>query len=195
MSDKEFRVDILEDKDGSTSVGLSEIGNEEASVQYNNVYHFTCIDKDGEVKWEETVKNLIPTEGLNHILGVVLNDQVKVSTWYIGLYSGNYTPQADDTAANIVSRATEYITYDEATRQAYVESVPAAGSTNNLASRATFTIATAGAGTLYGAFMSSASAKSATTGTLFCATKFSASRTVVATDQILVGYTVSATSV
>jgi hypothetical protein len=46
--------------------------------------------------------------------------------------------------------------------------------------------------TIYGAFLASASAKSATTGTLMAASKFSASRAVVNLDQLLLTYAFSA---
>ena len=33
-----------------------------------NFWKVTCLDKDGNIKWEENKKNLITTVGLNHIL-------------------------------------------------------------------------------------------------------------------------------
>jgi hypothetical protein len=45
--------------------------------------------------------------------------------------------------------------------------------------------------TVFGAFLVSASAKSATTGTLMAASKFSASRAVVNLDQLLLTYALS----
>ena len=149
--------------------------------------------RDGRVidRWSD--KNLIVNEGLNHILGVEFNGVTQIGTWYIGLFEANYTPVAGLTAATVTASATECIAYSEATRVAYVEAAAAAQSITNSASKATFTINATK--TIYGAFLVSASAKSATTGTLFSASQFGASKSVVALDQLLVTYTINASSV
>jgi hypothetical protein len=63
----------------------------------------------------------------------------------------------------------------------------------NSASRATFTMNATK--TVYGAFLVSASAKSATTGTLMAAAKFSTSKAVVDNDELLITYAFGASSV
>ena len=146
--------------------------------------------RDGKVidSWEE--KNIVVNEGLNNLLDAYLHGTTQTTTWYVGIFEGNYTPLATDTGANIVANATECTAYDEAVRQTWVEAAASSQSITNSANKATFTINATK--TVYGAFLISTSTKSDTAGILFAATKFSASRSVVATDQLLVTYTVTA---
>lgn len=140
----------------------------------------------------ETIQspNIIVNEGLDHILSAVYNAGSQITAWYVGIFEGNYTPVAGDTGANIVANATECTAYDEANRVAWVEAAPSGQSITNSASKATFTINATK--TVYGAFLISTNTKSDTAGTLMAASKFAASRSVVATDQLLVTYTLSA---
>lgn len=149
--------------------------------------------RDGLVidRWSD--KNLIVNEGLNHILDVQFNGGTQIGTWYIAPFEGNYTPVAGVTAATITAASTECTAYDEATRVEYNEADPASQSVTNSASKATFTFNATK--TIYGAFLISAAAKSATSGVLFSAARFSASKSVVDNDQLLVTYTINASSV
>lgn len=148
--------------------------------------------RDGQVidTWEE--KNIVVNEGLNNLLDAYLHGSTQTTAWYIGIFEGNYTPLATDTGANIVANATECTAYTEATRPAWVEAAASSQSITNSASKATFTINATK--TVYGAFLISTSAKSDTAGILFAASKFSASRSVVLDDQLLITYTVAAAS-
>ena len=134
--------------------------------------------------------NIVVNEGLNSILDIMFHAATQITAWYIGIFEGNYTPVATDTAANITANSTECTAYDEATRVAYDEAAASGQSITNAASKATFTCSATK--TIYGAFLVSASAKSATTGTLFSASKFSAARAVVDNDQLLISYVLSA---
>lgn len=148
------------------------------------------IVRNGEVIDEFEDHNLVVNEGLNHLLDVLLHGSTQVSTWYLGVFEANYTPVATVTAATITSASTECTTYDEATRVAYNEAAASSQSTTNSANKATFTFNATK--TIYGAFLVSASAKSATTGTLFSAAAFSTSKSVVSGDQLLLTYTFTA---
>jgi hypothetical protein len=149
--------------------------------------------RDGKVIDRWTDKNIITNEGLTNILDVHFNAGTQITTWYIGLFEGNYTPVAGVTAATITSASTECTAYDETTRVEYDEANPASQSVTNSASKATFTINATK--TIYGAFLVSASAKSATSGVLFSASRFGSSKSVVDDDQLLVTYTINASSV
>lgn len=142
--------------------------------------------------------NIVVTEGLTHMLDVVLHGTTAVATWYFGLFSANVTPVSTWTAANFTANATEIVSgtegYSEATRQAFVEAAAAAGSINNTASKAAFTIATATSITVWGAGLLSSNVKGGTTGTLMSAAKFSAARTLYDTDVFNLGYTLTLTS-
>lgn len=151
------------------------------------------IIRNGEVIDEFEYSNLIVNEGLNHALDVVLHGSTQVATWYIGVFEGNYTPVATVTAATITSASTECTAYDETTRVAYVEAAASSQSTTNSASKATFTFNATK--TIYGAFLVSVSTKSGTTGTLLSAARFASSKAVADDDQLLLTYTINASSV
>ena len=142
--------------------------------------------------------NIVVTEGLTHMLGVVLGDLTALPDWYFGLFSANVTPVNTWTAANFTANATEIVSntegYSETVRQTFVEAAAAAGSINNTASKAAFTIATATSITVWGAGLLSSNVKGGTTGTLMSAAKFSAARTLYNTDVFNLGYTLQLTS-
>jgi len=140
----------------------------------------------------EDVTNLIPTEGLNYMLGTALTGVAQLAAWYIAIFEGNYTPVSTITAATFPANATESTAYNETTRVAWTPGVIAAGSVDNSASKAVFTINATK--TIYGIGQLSVSTKSATTGTLISCALFSAAKAVVATDILNVTSTISATS-
>lgn len=137
--------------------------------------------------------NLVVNEGLNALLNIMFNAATQVTTWYLGLFEGNYTPVAGVSAATIATASTECTAYTSATRPAYVEAAASSQSITNSASRASFVFNATK--TIYGAFLISDSTKSGTTGTLFSAARFSASKAVVTDDELLLTYTFTASSV
>ena len=163
-----------------------------SNILGHGTYHGQIV-RDGQVIDEWVDSNLVVDEGLNSMLNVTFNGATQIGTWYLGLFEGNYTPVAGVTAATITSASTECIAYAETTRVAYVEAASSAKSTTNSASRATFTFNATK--TIYGAFLVSNSTKSGTTGTLFSAARFSAAKSVVNLDQLLLTYTFTASSV
>lgn len=144
------------------------------------------IHADGSREGWRVDTNLVVNEGLNHLLDVVLGGGTQVDPWYIGIFEGNYTPIAGDSASDIAANSTESTAYDEATRVEYQPAAAASQSITNSANTADFTINATK--TMYGAFIVSASAKSAVTGTLLAASRFSASRSVIATDVLSLIY-------
>jgi hypothetical protein len=144
----------------------------------------------GELVGASVEPNTVVNEGLDHILSVIFNSGTQVTTWYVAIFEGNYTPQSTDTASNIASNSTESTAYDEATRVEWVEAAPSGQTVTNSANRATFNINATK--TIYGAFLISDNTKSGTTGTLMAASRFSASRNVVSGDDLLITYSFSA---
>lgn len=137
--------------------------------------------------------NIIPTEGLDHILSTIVAAGTQVTSWAVGIFEANVTPAATLTHATLVATLTECTAYDETTRVAYVEGAVSAGAVDNSASRAVFTMNATK--TVYGGFLASSNVKSTTSaGTCLAAAKFSASRAVVAADELAVKYSLSATS-
>lgn len=151
------------------------------------------VIKDGVVVDREELHNLMPTEGLNHMLSVMLAGGAQVGTWYLGLFEGNYTPVAGDTAATFPASATETTTYVEATRVAFTPGAIAGGAANNSAARAEFT--SNSNKTVYGAFMVSASGKGAASGVLLSAAKFSTTKSFDSGSilRVTAGFTTAST--
>jgi len=136
--------------------------------------------------------NIIPLEGLTHMLSVVVAGGGQVNPWYVALFEGNVTPGSGYTAATFPATATECTAYDEATRQVYNESPPSAGAVDNAANRAVFTMNATK--TVYGGALLSVSTKSSTSGVLLAAARFSSSRAVIDDDELAVRYTLTLTS-
>ena len=159
------------------------------------VYYVECHDKDGSLKWSSEAKNLVVNEGLQYMAGSALTSVTQITTWYIGLYgaAASNTPASGDTMASHAGW-TEVTAYSESTRVAAVFVTATLGNPSvvtNSASKATFTMN--GTTTVGGAFLTSGSAKSGTTGTLFSAADFAApgDRSVVSGDILSVTYTFS----
>lgn len=141
----------------------------------------------------QKVENRVVDQGLTHLLDVAFNSGAQITAWYLGIYEGNYTPQADDAAANIAARSTESTAYNEAARVTFQNAAPAGNAVTNSANRAVFTMNATK--TIYGCFLASTSAKQSTLGTLMSVTLFTNARAVISGDELLVTYTLTASDV
>jgi len=159
---------------------------ENVGLELTNIWTMTCLDSSGNVKWSETKKNLVTTEGLNHILDSTFHADTQITTWYIGL-KGSGTPAAGDTLAShsTWSEITDY----SGDRKEWTEGAASSGSMTN-SSSVDFSIT--GTATIAGAFL--ASAASGTTGTLYGVVDFASSRSVLSGDTLQVTVTVTAAS-
>jgi len=146
--------------------------------------------REGDLLSSDSSHNIMVNEGLNHVLSVLVAGTTQIDPWYVALFEGNYTPIAGDSASDIASNSTETTAYDESVRQTYVEGTASGQSIDNSASKASFTMNATK--TIYGGFLASINTKSGTTGTLLCASRFDASKSVVATDVLDIQYTLSA---
>jgi len=155
-------------------------------------YLVEVVDKrTGQVRDAEVVKNLMPIEGIHHMINVSMKSGTQVATWYIGLYEGNYTPVSADTMATFPASATESVAYAETTRRAFVPGTVAAGAVDNAAAKAEFTINATK--TVYGGFISSSSAKGGTSGVLLSAVRFGSPKSLGADDilRVTAGFTIA----
>lgn len=146
-------------------------------------FKIECVGADGKVKWVEEFRNLVTTEGKNSILSVYFDAATQITTWYLGL-KGTGSAAAADTLASHAgwSEVTPYA----GNRPAITFGAASAGSLAG--SQIAFTINASA--TVAGAFI--ASAATGTTGTLYSAGDFSASRSVVSGDTLNVTPTVTA---
>jgi hypothetical protein len=159
------------------------------------LFEIKCHDKDGNLKWEAQSKNLVVNVGLQYMAGSALTSVTQITSWFIGLYGAgaSNTPAAGDTMSSHAGW-TEVVAYSNATRVAATFATATTANPSvvtNSASPATFNIN--GTTTVGGAFLTSGSAKSGTTGTLFSAADFGSpgDRSVVASDTLSVTYTFS----
>lgn len=150
---------------------------------------FSVRVNDGE--WDH-FRNKVVNEGLTYLLSCGVANGSKISTWYMAPFKGNVTPLASWTAANFTANSTELTEYDESTRQTFVTAGASAQNVNNTADPAVITINASV--TAYGAALISASAKSATTGTLLSAGLFTTPKALADDDTLSMAYSLTATS-
>ncbi len=177
------------------SGGLTANTKAGEDAKATGVYYVECHDKDGNLKWTAESKNLVVNVGLQYMAGTALTSVTQITAWYIGLYGAgaSNTPAAGDTMSSHAGW-TEVVPYSNATRVAATFATATTANPSvvtNSASPASFTINATS--TVGGAFLTSGSAKSGTTGTLFSAADFSSpgDRSVVSGDVLSVTYTFS----
>lgn len=138
--------------------------------------------RTGEVRESELVKNIMPMEGITHMQNVLLKGGAQITAWYIGLYEANYTPVSGDEMADFPTSASEFTGYVGGARKAFTAGTPLGGTVDNAGNEAEFTF-TADA-TVYGGFISSASAHGSPSGVLLSAVRFGSPKSL-STDEML----------
>jgi hypothetical protein len=149
-------------------------------------FHVECCDAEGRVRWVDVFDNLVTTQGRTDLLEKYFRGSTYTASWFVGLIdSVSYSAiAAGDTAASH-SGWTEATAYTEANRPAFSPAAASAGSLDNSASKATFSINATK--TIKGAFVISNSTKGGTTGILYNAALFSGGdRSVVNGDTLAV---------
>jgi hypothetical protein len=131
--------------------------------------------------------NLVVNQGLDYILGSALAQGSQLTALYIAPFSGNVDPASTLTAATFTATMTEFTNYTQSARVAWAKDAEASQQIGNTTTPAAFTIGTGG-GTIWGAGLLSASAKSSTSGTLVACGKFAAARVLSAADALNLTY-------
>tara|TARA_R110000823_G_scaffold219238_1_gene348199 strand:+ start:733 stop:1314 length:582 start_codon:yes stop_codon:yes gene_type:complete len=164
-------------------------------VSAGGVFTVQCIGADGQVKWQESLKNLVVNQGLQDMNTKYFKGSAYTAAWYIGLYgaAASNDPTAADTAASHPG-FTEIVPYSNATRPAATFGTATTADPSvisNSASPAVYTINSTS--TVGGAFLISDNTKSGTAGVLFSASDFAApgDRAVSNGDTINITYTFS----
>ena len=147
--------------------------------------------------WAKEGDNLIPTEGLAHILNVALGATAKPAGLYLALFSGATAPAANWGAASFAAVASEIVSqtegYTAATRPLWTPVNTNTGSIDNLASVASLTIATASQLNVTGAALLTNSTRGGTTGALVSASLYAAPRVFQNGDIYELGYRINLT--
>jgi hypothetical protein len=163
-------------------------------IQAGGVFHVQCLDKDGNLKWEDQMHNLVVNEGLQNMNTQYFKGSTYTAAFFLGLITGPGSGTTYAAADTLASHAgwTEYTDYSGARKAVTFGTATTADPSviSNSASPSSFTISGAG-GVVAGAFLCTVS--SGTSGVLFSEADFQApgDRTVVAGDTLNVTYTFS----
>lgn len=186
------KINIHENTDAQITRGSKM----KEAMGLHGVYHVVCTDKDGNVKWEDDVKNLVTTAGKDKVLDEALAGSAYTAAWYMGLVSSvSYTAlAAADTMASHAgwteAGPTNAPNYTEGARQTTAWNASASGSKSLSAANA-FSINETG--TVKGCFIADNSTKDGTSGVLFSVGLFSGGdKSVGNGDTLNVSYTASA---
>jgi hypothetical protein len=155
--------------------------------------------RGGSLVHTQTGSNTFTTEGMARILNVQFRAQATDAAIYVGIFKNNVTPATGNTAAVCLGAGGTYgecqdADYDSpaTNRPAYTIASTSTASCTNAASAASFTMHASI--TVYGAFLASSQAKTATTGTLFCGKAFGTARAVIDADVLAVTYVLTTTT-
>jgi len=161
------------------------------NLKVGGVFSYQHI-RDGEIIAEGASPNIVVDEGLNYILDTALSAGTQLVGFNVGIFKNNYTPQATDVMATFAGAGVSGeidSEVDETTRPVWTDAGVAAKALTNAASPAVFTANTTV--NAYGAFLSSDSVLSGTSGSLIAAAKFTSVRALVDTDVLNVTYTLT----
>jgi hypothetical protein len=163
-------------------------------IQAGGVFHVQCLDKDGNLKWEDEMHNLVVNEGLQNMNTEYFKGSSYTAAFFLGLVTGPGSGTTYAAADTLASHAgwTEYTDYTGSRKAVTFGTATTADPSviSNSASPASFVISGAG-GVVAGAFLCTVT--SGTSGVLFSEADFQApgDRTVVAGDTLNVTYTFS----
>lgn len=156
---------------------------EKLNMAFGDLFEVECFDKDGNLKWTDTIKNLVVDEGLDDALEQYFKGSGYTAAHYVGLTDGTPTVADADTMASHAGWA-EVVAYDEAVRQTLTLGAVSGQSVDNSASKAVFTIS-ANATTIGGAFISTDDTRGGSTGTLYGGGAFTAGDKTIDDDDVL----------
>jgi hypothetical protein len=155
------------------------------------VFHFKCYDKDGNLKWEDTAKNLVVNTGLQDMNTKYFTGSTYTAAWYIGLVndSGFTAYAAGDTLASHTgwTETTAYSGGNRATATFGTATTADPSVISNSASPGAFSIT--GSVTVRGAFLCNVQSNASTSGLLFSVSNFTGgNRSVINGDTLNVTY-------
>jgi hypothetical protein len=162
----------------------------EQQVKLENHYVVEAFDSDGNLKWSDEFDNIVVTTGLNDMLDKYFKGSSYTAAHYVGLTDSTPTVVAGDTMASHGGWV-EIADYSQGTRPAFTPGTVSAGSVDNSASKAVFSINASV--TVGGAFVTTNSTKSGSTGTLYGAGAFTGGdRALINGDTLNVTVTATA---
>jgi hypothetical protein len=178
----------------STNAGLVAKTGFGESAKGGGVFHVQCFDKDGVLKWEDQMHNLVVNVGLQDMNTQYFKGSSYTATFYLGLITGPGSSTTYAAADTLASHAgwTEFTDYSGSRKAVTFGTATTADPSviSNSASPSSFSISGAG-GVVAGAFLCTVA--SGTSGLLFSEADFQSpgDRTVVSGDTLNVTYTFS----
>lgn len=171
--------------DGAIPAAVMNPGFGDAMPAPRMRFDIECVGPDGEVKWRESVENLVTTAGKTDIVDKYLKGSAYTAAWYLVL-AGAGTKAVGDTLASHAGW-TELTPYSGSNRPSITWGTTSGGS--NTSSAVSVSInATA---TVAGAGICATQNNATTTGVLYNIADFSASRSVASGDTLNVTITIS----
>lgn len=162
-----------------------------AAIEAHGKYRFRCYDKDGNLKWEDTIENTVVNTGLDEILDKVWKGSGYTAAHYVGLTDSTPTVAAGDTMASHAGWAEDQ-NYSQAARPALTANLGSV-SGQSLATSTSLTFSINATTTIGGAFVTTVSTKGGTTGILMSAGAFTqGDRSVANGDTLNVDITFTA---
>jgi hypothetical protein len=159
-------------------------------IACRGMWEFEARDPNGNLLWRDGFDNLVVDEGLNEMLGLMLDRSTspaytKQTAWYIGLVveTGSPAYAASDTLSTNPNW-NEVTAYSEANRQTFTDGGVSAKSLDNSASKATFTI-NADSTVLDGGLLASNNTKGGTTGILYSVGAFTGGQKTLDTNDTI----------
>ena len=178
----------------STTAGLVAKTGFGESAKGGGVFHVQCFDKDGVLKWEDQMHNLVVNVGLQDMNTKYFAGSSYTASFFLGLITGPGSSTTYAAADTLASHAgwTEFTDYSGNRKAVTFGTATTADPSviGNSASPAQFSITGAG-GTVAGAFL--CNVNSGTSGLLFSEADFQSpgDRVVVSGDTLNVTYTFS----
>lgn len=183
-------MNVKMNAEAASSAGLVARPSATEDMLIKGRYVAECFDKDGNLKWRDEFDNLVTTVGKNDMLDKYLaGSSWSTGTVYMGL-KGTGTAAAGDTMSSHSGWSELNASSSSGARQSVSFSSASSGSKATSAAVAWSITSSA---TAAGCFIviGGTSANANTTGVLFSAGDFSASRAVVNGDTLNVTYSVS----
>lgn len=153
------------------------------------------IKEGGKVVSHDTFLNKIPAAGMAFLVRSPFGDIAPITTFYLGLFQGDYIPSDSTTAADIPGNMNEFIDYEEVQRPLWDRSFDGAATMDNDDSKARFTPTQDRL--IRGAFLCSEPAKGSNSGLVLSCVRFTSPKQVYAgqTAELYGGLTYISTNV
>jgi hypothetical protein len=163
------------------------------SAKGGGVYHVECLDKDGNLKWEADMTNLVVNTGLQDMNNKYFKGSTYTASFFLGLVTGPASATTYAAADTLASHAgwAEFTDYS-GSRKAVTFGTPTTAAPSVIDSTGSpSSFAITGTAVVAGAFICTVA--SGTSGILFSEADFGSpgDRSVVSGDTLNVSYTFS----